>query len=148
MTWPANKQTLVQAFTAANRAAIRAKSNTQTISNASAAGSINRDRLIDLQNQLNEAIVLWTQVKALSGIVAYAQDQFDDPALDVAAEFTAMVDAAVDLRDWIFNNFPTNSGAALIKSLNISGTLTTLEFTTAQLSGFRTEADTFIATIG
>jgi len=84
------------------------------------------------------------------GLAEYAKTQYDDAALDIAAEYTAMRDAAIALRDWIHTNMPADagSGAVLLESLNADGSLSPLTVSSAASAGFRTEADAFIATIG
>jgi hypothetical protein len=78
----------------------------------------------------------------------YARDQFNNPALDIAAEFSAMQAAADSLRGWIDANFPRHaSGALLMETCAADGTRSNMTFTSAELAAFRTQADAFIATI-
>lgn len=100
--------------------------------------------------QLNASITVLNDAAAIPGVEQYARDQFDNPSFDIAAEFTAMVNAITTLRDWIFANFPkdTGSGAWLAQSFNNAGVATELPFTTADLVDYRTNADAVIATIG
>ncbi len=150
MAWPASTQTIVDAFQETNKKALGMKTRVQAVRDNSAAGPIDRNILLNLQRDLDTAIDLWNTAKAITGIVQYAKDQFADQALDVAAEFNGMVNAAITLRDWIFNNFPTDAGtgAVLVHTVDIEGAVTHLTFSSAQLATFRTHADTFTATIG
>jgi len=143
------QQSLNDALWSTNRTALQVDRQIATLRNMAASGPVDRYRFIDAMKLLNNAISTWTAASNVTGIVQYAQDQLNDPTLDVAAEFTAMVSAAEDLQDWIFTAFPTGAGGAILsQSMNSSGVLTSLTFTQAQLTGFVTEADTLLATIG
>lgn len=149
MAWPASTQSLDNAFTVSNNTANQLKSQTQSVRNNSVSNDTLRSNLISLQRNLDRGVDRWAIAKALPGIVDYVRDQFNDPTMDVATEFNAMVNAATDLRDWIHANMPTGAGGAVLeRSVNVDGTYTDLVFTSAQLADFRTEADTFIAAIG
>jgi hypothetical protein len=150
MAFPASTQTLSDALESARGTANRIKTATQSLRDNSAAGSVARTEFVNLQRFLQKAIDAWNASAAVPGIAAYAQAQYDDVGLDIAAEFTTMVAAAVTLRDWIFTNIPTDSGsgAALLNIVGSDGELTPIDVTTAQSAGFRTEADVFILTIG
>lgn len=149
MAYPAMTTTLRDGLDALNRTASRLKSAVVSLANESQTVPIDRLRLVDLQRQLSEGLDRWAQVAALAGLSAYAQEQFGDPGLNVAAEYTAMRDAATALRDWINANFPRDPStqAVLIYTMDSGGRLTSLQFTSAQLATFRTHAATFAATI-
>lgn len=149
MAYPVTTATLVDKFRKANLYATRLKQQVTGLRNASAAGdTVRRDYFLML-SQLREAITVWNATKAITGIGQYAKDQFSDQSLDIAAEFNAMVAAAGDLADWIFNNLPTDAGTggAIERVVASNGVETLLTFSTAQTASFRTEADTFTATI-
>jgi len=149
MVWPASQQTLSNGLRRVNNVALQAKRMAQEVHDDSLAGDIVRSRLVGLMDTLSQAVFSWNQVKALPGIVAYTQEQYDN-SMDVITEFTAMVDLATDLRQWIFDNFPmdSGSGALLSHTLSVTGQLSPLTFTTVQLAEFRTKAQSFIASIG
>jgi hypothetical protein len=149
MSFPASTELLSSSLANACGQARRVKDIATTLRTASAVGDVPRTNLIFLMQQLSTAIAIWNQTAALSGIAAYAQAQLGNGSLNVATEFTSMVNAATALRDWIFTNFPKDagSGAWLTGSFNNAGTLTELVFTTAQLAQFRANVDTFVATI-
>ncbi len=93
------------------------------------------DSLVSFKDNLND-------VKSIPGMAAYAQEQENDGAYDVIAEFTALlslIDAAI-LE--VVNTFPTNgSGFLLAETINPNGTREPRIFTGAQLSGIRTVLD-------
>lgn len=150
MAWPASTQTLEKALANVNTQALAVKARLQQLVTDSAAGAVDRWRLVDVMRLLSQAIAMWNAASALPGMAAYAQAQVGNSQLDVATEFQSMVNAAQSLLNWIAANFPKDatSGAALVASLNADGTMTQLTFTTAQLATFRTNANAVIATIG
>ena len=150
MSYPASQLTLASALANANSAAAKAKSLATLYRNASAAGEVQRQAILDFMRVLFDVVAQWDAATALSGIGAYAQSQFGDPSLDVAAEFPTMRAAAIDLRDWIQASFPKDSasGAYLTRTYDANGTPVELTFTTAQLATFRAKCDALIATIG
>ena len=149
MAWPASQEYLVQTFTEANQTALRIKERTQDLRDRSAVGDLDRRFIFSHHQKLIEAINIFNTAKATPGIVQYAQDQFNDPTLDVTAEYTAMLDAATSMATWVVNNFPTDAttDALLMQKFGVGGVAEPLVFTTAQLAGWRTEADALIATI-
>lgn len=149
MAWPASQQTLSDALMRGNRTALTIKNDVMSIRNASVSSDITRRTFVTLQRQLTSAIDIFNEIKNVPGILAFAREQYDDPTLDVGTEFNAMVSAAENLRDWIFANFPTDSGsgAILAETVDSLGNITQLVFTSAQLDAFRIQADIFLGTI-
>ncbi len=149
MPFPGTSRTLAQGWTDATGAAYTIREQTVQISAASAAGPINRERVVNFMRNLGNAVALWQSVAGMSGIVDFARGQLGEPARDIAAEFTAMVNAAQALQTWIFTNFPKDgaSGAWLVQERDADGQPVALQFTTAQLASFRTNCDAFAATI-
>jgi len=147
MAWPTQDQTLNDAYFSTNRTALQVDRQITSLRNLAASGDVERYRFIDAMRLLANSITTWTDASNVPGIGQYIQDQLSDPTLDVPAEFSAMVGAAEDLRDWIFAAFPTSGGAILNQAMDEDGKLTPLMFTQAQLTGFITEADALLATI-
>ena len=133
-----------------NDAARAVKTRLITVRDESLAGDVQRDTLRAVQRLLHMASERWNGIgERLPGVGQFAQDVINDPTLDVVAEFTALRTAAIDLRDWIHANFPTDStsGVDLSYTSGSDGTLTPLVFTTAQLATFRDKADVIIGMI-
>lgn len=147
MAYPASTKTLSEAQRNVDAAALSIKRVVQDLITLSAAQSVDRIVLIDLQRRLTTSIDTFNVAKVLVGMQAYARDQKQSQTLDLATEFNAMVDALVALRQWIFDNFPRSGSALLERSVNLLGESTNLQFTSAQLTNFRTEATIFVATI-
>lgn len=149
MAWPASSAYLLDAYQRANGAARSIKDLTAELVSESTAGDVERVRILAYYRYLISTINTLNSAKAVPGIAAYARVQLDDPSIDVAVEFNAMVAGATGLKTWIETTFPTGAGGALlIKTLNTStGALENMVFTPAQLSGFRTEAAVLLVTI-
>lgn len=155
MAWPLSKATLELRFGVINTEIRHVKSVTQRVVDLSLAGPVQRRLLLELQRSLNSSVVALDAAAALpqsdvAALIAYAQSQFGDATLDVAAEFVALRNAADTLRAWIHTNFPRDavSGAALVYTVAENGDETPLTFTTEQLETFRTQANTLLALIG
>lgn len=148
MAFPASTLTLANALDGVRQTALRIKQQTQSLRIRSAAGDVPRADFVKLQRLLNQSVVQFDQFVTVPGLAQYAQDQLGDATLDLAAEYSAMRTAALTLRDWIFNAIPRSaSGAAELRTVDAEGNEVDLVVTPAQSAGFRTEADSFIATI-
>lgn len=148
MAFPASLNILQREFDQALNTALALKQNAQGIRNASAAGPVTRAAVLELWRQLGAALVIWNRAATTPGMAAYAKEQFNNPALEIGTEFSAMQAAADTLRDWLNTNFPRHaSGALLLETADANGNRSNMTFTTAELASFRTQADAFIATI-
>lgn len=141
---------MAQALANVDRIALAVRAAIQKLRDESAAGPVARKSVLNLLGGLNEALTVMQAAASVQGIAAYATEQKGDPSLDIAAEFVAMRNAVIELRDWINANFPTDSetGAALTHVYDQAGAWTALTFTTQEMSGFRTRADALLAVIG
>jgi hypothetical protein len=129
-------------------AAIKARTN--SLNALSLAGPVGASVLLDYLDWLLDRRADLAAYQATPGLAAYAQDQVNNPALDIAAEYTAMVDAIDDLRVWMTTNFPQNSpGTAYLQAHTFDGAGRKVDrtFTTVQLATFRTNLQALLATI-
>lgn len=152
MAFPASAPLLSDELAKALNEARRIRNLSTAIKAASLAGPVARFELVAYMAQLNRAVGIWNAARSTPNIADYAQQQLGNGALDVAAEFTAMLNATTALRDWVFNNFPKDSGAGgsgawLVYSYDSAGVQTSLTFATAELAQFRTNVDALLATI-
>ena len=149
MAFPASTVTLEEAWSSIRSIALKLRIQVQALRDASAAGATGRNSYINLQRQLDQAVQQWNTLSATPGLQAYARDQISEPTLNLSAEFVAMRDSADALRGWIFSNIPRDgaSGAVLIYTVDESGNRSELTVSSNAASGFRTQADTFLATI-
>ena len=82
------------------------------------------------------------------GLEAYARAQVNDPALDLAADFSTMIANINAVRDWIVSNVPKDaSNYLLIQTIAATGARVDREFNGVSLGGLRTVLDTLIASI-
>lgn len=140
--------TLDAAWTAARTTAAQIQSQATNLNAQITAGNVSSQVLI---NALSYFINLNTQLSTYAGvpgIAAYAQQQVNNPSLDVAGAFTAMQNALVAVGTWIVNNFPVDSNGFLQAIKFSGGNIQWATFTTAQLSGLATLLTALSATIG
>jgi hypothetical protein len=115
---------------------------------AMAAGPVTSGQLISLLDNLVGAKGVLSEAASLPGIGAYAEDQLGDATDDIAAEFTAMMDAIDAAGAWIITNFPKDgSGYLLAETLTAQGAHVERAFTSAQTAALRTLLTALEATI-
>lgn len=114
---------------------------------ASLAGPVSANVILQLFLDLIKARDALEEASAVPGLAEYAQAQEGDTEYDVVAEFQAMLGAIEGLIDWITANISQDGdGYVLVYKWTDDG-VTTRSYSTAALSGFRTEIDKVIATI-
>ncbi len=123
------------------------KLDTQAIRAQSLAGNVGASRILNHLTFLADQKVALQAIAALPGIGAYAQAQANDPGLNVATEFNAMIAAMDGVRDWVIANFPAASGYLQAQSFQADGRTTDRQFNTASLVNYRTQLDALIAAI-
>lgn len=124
------------------------KQRSINLNTASLAGPVSADVIIAYCENLANCRDTFARIAAVPGIVAYAREQVNDPALDVTAAFTAMVNAIDATRSWIVTNFPHDGGNYLLASqFDVNGRQVYRTFDTATLAGFRAQLAALIATI-
>lgn len=109
------------------------------------------DAAVPLQviQHLAQADALMSAWAALDGLAAYAKAQYNDPAYDVVAEFTAMKNAFANARTQLMAMFPKDaSGYLLYQTLAANGAAVNRTFTSAELAPVVTLLNAIIATIG
>lgn len=139
---------LTRAWRSARSWAGGVKQRAQTLSDQSAAGIATSSQILEFATFLAEAKVQLTIARNVPGIGAYAKSQVDDPALDIAAEFTAMVTALDNTTAWVVANFPKDgNGWLLAQTMLTTGRTTDRVFSAAGTATLRTVLDALIATI-
>lgn len=104
-----------------------------------ANGNIGYDFLAELRGDLSRALASLEQASTIAGIVAYAQDQENDPGYDVAAEFTDMTTKIATAITWVDVNTPTNVTALTPDQWSGISTMISTTFTPAQTAQLRVE---------
>lgn len=136
----------LSAYQTVKRAAAQLKASAQGVRAQLAASNASYDFLRDIYRTLERAQAQFTQLAATPGLADYAKAQENDPAYDVAAEFTAMQSAITATLTWMNNNVPTSVTAKPPANWG-DGALIATEFTPAQTAGLRAQLDAVIATI-
>lgn len=148
MAFPSSTQSLDAVWMGSQSTAARIRTQAQETRNTSAAGNISTKVILDFATGLADAIQDLDTAAATPGIAQYARDQLANPALDIAAEFTAMRAQMVATRDWIGTNFPADVNSYLLFiQFTAERRFTYRQFTSAQTAGLRTQLDALIATI-
>ena len=139
---------LAKAYAGAQNESIAVKTFATQHSTALAAGSTSGNTVQQVMGRMKGAIELWDTASGLPGMVQYAKDQEDDQAYDVVAEFTAMRAAAVVVRDWVINNFPTSVGGFIEKdTYEADGGITVRSFTSVETAALQSHLDALALTI-
>jgi len=147
MAFPASNQIPVDGYQRAKKLSLQAQRQAQGRSTSFAAGATSAevlaaaDNLKSFRDQLND-------IRSIAGIAAYAKVQEDNPALDVVAEFIALI-AAIDAAiTEIVATLPKDvNGWLLVNKINADGSLTPRNFTGAQLAGLITKMDAIVAAV-
>lgn len=136
------------AWESARNAASGIKQQAQNLKDRSLAGNVGSSAILGFITYLADQKLRLLQLAAVPGLAAYAQQQVNDPTLDVAAAFNAMVAQLDALRDWVITNFPKDVGNFLLaQQFQADGRTVDRQFSTAALSGFRAQLDALLATI-
>lgn len=124
------------------------KRRSQSVVEQSNAGDISAGMIIDLQTGLKSRLDRLNVLKTASGLATYAQEQFNDELFNIAAEFTAMLDAMQVALDQIKADLPVSAGG-FVEELKIEAddTITRKTFTKPQTAGLRASLSALITTI-
>jgi hypothetical protein len=154
MAFPSNAGTaadnLSNAWERARQRAAFVKDRATAARTKSASGTLDGNDVIALVADLGTAKALLTQYASLPGIGAYAQEQLNDPSINIGVEFNAMIAAIDGVHSWVGTNFPKDASNWLLfikfDAVNI-GQITYRQFTAGETAGLRTALDTLIAAI-
>jgi len=120
---------------------------TQQLQAECAAGNVPSSRILDAYiNFVQERAELVTAAAA-PGMAAYARAQKNKEALDVVAEFQAMIAAIDNVTSWLTTNFPRDASGYLLAKQFSGNTIVDRTFTPAVTATFRTQLAALIATI-
>lgn len=134
------------AYNLAKRTALQLKTNLSSQRAALAAGSADYDFLRDIYLTLSRAKNGFDNLRTTPGLADYASSQENDPAYDVAAEFTSMLSSITSAMAWIEANVPTSVTVQPVTDWG-AGSMISQTFTPAQTTGLRSVLDSVIATI-
>jgi hypothetical protein len=152
MAFPSNtgstQASLDLAWANARQIAGQVKATAQSLNTSSAAGNIVASSVIDYCTSIAGYYAQLQTISAIPNIASYAQNQVNNPTLDVAGSFNAMMTQIQNVIAWIKANYPQDgSGFFLERSFNADGTWAPRMLTPAQTGGLRTVLGALIATI-
>jgi len=147
MAFPASSVLLEAAYRNVKQKALDVRSNAVAMRSAAQAGT-NGQRIVLFSSTLAQLRSQMAAIVATPGLGVYAQQQENNPALNIVTEYNAMDAQIASTLAWISANFPKDaSGYLLTVQLAADGTLVWRDFTPAALAGFVTVLDSLIATI-
>lgn len=148
MAFPASTQALVTAYGQIKGRALDVRNQSVSLRTSSAAGPVSAERIVGYSAFLNRARTELAALASTPGLAAYAQEQENNPGLDIVAEYNAMLAQINATTAWLSANFPEDAGGyKLAFQINVNGALLWRDFDTASLASFRTVLDSLIATI-
>ena len=124
------------AYQVVKRAAVQLKINLVGQKAQLAASGANYQFLQDIYMTLKRANEQFNSLKTAPGLADYAKVQENDPAYDVAAEFTSMQTSITDCMTWMDTNVPT-AVTANVPSQWDGGSIISNTFTPAQTAGLQ-----------
>ena len=139
MAFPASNQALSDAYRTLKNLANGVRNQAISLKTQSLAGPVAADKILNYLTLLNSSRAQMVNLSATPGIAVYAQEQENNPALNIVTEFNTMV-AQVDATvTWIVTNFPQDAnGFKLAFTLAADGSMIYRTFDTATLATFRT----------
>lgn len=138
------------AWSRARGTATAVKGRTVQLNSQSAAGSIPAASVLAFNAFLADARTSLLKSSTTPGIAAYAQNQINNPTLDVVTEFNTMMAAIDSTIGWIIANFPKDVNGFLLYttwSLDNSGKTADRLLSVAETAGLRSRLDLLAATI-
>jgi hypothetical protein len=112
----------------------------------SAQSTLTRRHVLEHQNYLLDIRGQMEVFAAAPGIQPYAQNEINDPSLNLATEYVAMRNAIDTLLAWGVTNFPNTSGELRVYTF-ASQRVTDINLTGGELSAYKTQLNNLIATI-
>ena len=149
MAFPSsNSDDLASAWSAIRNAAFVVKREAERLSVDSAAGNVEAVRVLQFTAMLSDQNDKFARYTLVPGLVAYVREQISDPAIDIVAEYNAMLTQINATKNWIAANFPKDaSGYLLYHQLGADSRIVQRTLAPAQTAGLRTQLTALIATI-
>jgi len=111
-----------------------------------AASSITRRQALEHHNYLLDIRAQMEIFAAAPGLQAYAQNEINNPSLNLATEYVTMRNALDALVAWLVANFPNTSGELRVYTF-VSSRVTDIALTAPELSAYKTQLTNLTATI-
>jgi hypothetical protein len=112
-----------------------------------AAGSVTRKAVLDYANSLADSLAAFDGFTAIPGIGVFAKEQTNNQNFDIAAEYSAMRTQLIATQDWIVSNFPATTGELRVYTFDVNKRYADVLLTAPQLSSFKTQLNSLIATV-
>jgi len=104
-------------------------------------GNITGLDAVEMLNNLDRVLAIFSEVAALPGLAAYAQSQFSNATYNVTAEFDVMINALAAVQSWLKTNIPSTAISI------VSGVMVGATYTPAQTAPLRALVVAAAATI-
>lgn len=142
---------LTAALVSAQQTATNLKYLAQSTATACAAGPVSANVLLQMMDTMVRAKATLNAAAAVPGMAQYAKDQYNNQSLNIATEFTAMVNAIDTAATQIAANIPKGTagqgGWMLTQKFAADGSVTVRTFSTAETAAIVTALNTLAATI-
>jgi len=124
------------------------KSESISIRDRTAAGSVFARLIVNYVDMLAAVRARLAALSATPGLAAYARAQFDDESFDISTEYTAMLSQIDATITWVGTNIPKDAGNRwLAVEELVGGVLTARSLTSANTATLRTQLNLLIAAI-
>lgn len=111
-----------------------------------AATGITRRQALEHHNYLLDIRAQMEVFAAAPGLQAYAQNEINNPSLNLATEYVAMRNALDAVVGWMITNFPATSGELRVYNF-VSSRVADISLTSGELSAYKAQLSSLIATI-
>ncbi len=143
-----SKDSLSNVFVRVQTTASKLKSKCEDLNTRAAAGNVSAFDFIALATTLADSRAIFIAARTVPGIGPFAQEQCNDPTLDIAAEFTAMMTQLDATLSSIVTGFPKDvNGYLLYTTFDANGRYVYRQLTPAQTAPIRTNLTALIAAI-
>lgn len=149
MTFPASSLLLSSVIERISDEMRGIKADAQNLRSASAAGPVQATAVVAYLGRLVDARDRMAALASAPGLGDYAKDQYNDPNLDIAAEYSATLAQINATRDWIVANFPKTPTTNELRerTFDANGRAQSVTFSTASMAGLRSVLDSLTVTI-
>lgn len=112
------------------------------------AASVTRMQVLEIADQLADSLAYLDVERTAPGLLAYAQNEENDPALNLVTEFATMRVQIVAVQDWIVANFPKDvSGNLITYTFDANKKRAEILLTAGQLTALKAQLTALVATI-
>ena len=147
MAFPASQMRLGPTLDQVSGVLNSLKSYAQTKRAAMLAGNVGSNLVIDVWEHLKQVKTNLQALSSVPGLAAYAQDQYGNESLNIATEFTAVLNAIDGVTANIQSTHPADGSAYLLAAQFGASAITYRQFTPAQTATLAGLLNTLAGTI-